>query len=127
MTVVTVDDQPYFRAAARDVIALTGGFEPVGEASSGAEALDVVAELEPALVLLDVRMPGMDGIETARRIKARRPATVVVLVSIESLGDVGDAAAASGAAALISKRGFGPAVLRRLWSAHGARDAGALG
>jgi Response regulator receiver domain len=52
----TVDDQPIFRAAARDVIDATAGFEAVGEAASGEDALRVVDELGPQLVLLDVRM-----------------------------------------------------------------------
>ena len=54
----------------------TPGFVAVGEASSGEEALQLSSELEPDLVLVDVRMPGMDGIETARRLAATRPETV---------------------------------------------------
>ncbi len=65
-----MDDQPIFRAAARDVIDATAGFEAVGEAASGEDALRVVDELGPQLVLLDGRMPGMDGIETALRLTA---------------------------------------------------------
>lgn len=127
VTVVTVDDQPYFRAAARDVIAITSGFETVGEASSGADAARLVAELAPALAIVDLRMAGVDGVETTRRIKATRPETVVVLVSIGDVADRADDAVRSGAAALIPKQGFGPAVLRRLWEAHGGRGTGPMG
>lgn len=116
---MTVDDQPHFRGAVRDVIALTGGFEAVGEAESGRDAVRLVERLAPALVLVDVRMPGMDGLETTRRIKAARPETVVVLVSIGELGSLANDAERSGAAALIAKQGFGPAVLKELWTAHG--------
>jgi CheY-like chemotaxis protein len=70
VNVVTVDDQPYFRGAARDVIGATPGFQSVGEAGSGAEALEVVNELDPQLVLVDVRMPDMDGIDTLRAMHA---------------------------------------------------------
>jgi DNA-binding NarL/FixJ family response regulator len=115
--VLTVDDQPYFRVAALDVIAATPGFETVGEASSGEEALGILEAVAPQLVLVDVRMPGMDGIETARRIKAAHPEIVVVLVSIEDGADLPAGAESSGAAALVSKQGFGPAALRRLWNA----------
>ena len=119
VTVVTVDDQPYFRDAARDVIEATAGFEMVGEACSGEEALAVVGALEPRLVLVDVRMPDMDGIEATRRIKADHPETVVVLISIEDTGNVPASAMTSGAAALVQKRNFGPSLLRGLWVAHG--------
>jgi two-component system, NarL family, invasion response regulator UvrY len=120
VTVVTVDDQPYFREAARDVIEATPGFEAVGEACSGEEALGVVGELKPQLVLVDVRMSDMDGIETTRRIKADHPEVVVVLISIEDTLNVPSAAESSGAAALVQKRHFGPSLLRGLWVAHGA-------
>jgi two-component system invasion response regulator UvrY len=117
--VVTVDDQPHFRGAAREVIEATPGFHALGEACSGEEALGVVDELEPELVLLDVRMPGMDGIQTARRIKAGHPEVVVVLISIEDPADV-PAAEACGAAAFVRKQDFRPRLLRSLWVNHGA-------
>jgi two-component system, NarL family, invasion response regulator UvrY len=119
--VVTVDDQPFFRVVAREVIEATAGFEAVGEASSGEEALGIVAEVGPKLVLVDVRMPEMDGIETTRRIKAAHPEVVVVLISIDEIGQFPSAAGSSGAAALVRKQDFGPSALRRLWAAHGAR------
>jgi two-component system, NarL family, invasion response regulator UvrY len=116
--VVTVDDQPFFRGAAREVIEATPGFEAIGEATSGEEALGVVAELEPELVLLDVRMPGMDGVQTAQRIKAGHPEVVVVLISIEEPVNIPAEARTCGAAALIRKQDFGPTVLRSLWVTH---------
>ena len=119
--VVTVDDQPFFREAAREVVEATPGFVAVGEASSGEEALGVVDELEPQLVLVDVRMPRMDGIETAQRIRASHPGVVVVLISIEEEGNVPAATKTCGAAAFVSKRDFRPRLLQRLWSAHGTR------
>jgi DNA-binding NarL/FixJ family response regulator len=119
--VVTVDDQAVFRGAALEVIEATAGFTSVGEASCGEEALAVVDEREPELVLVDVRMPGMDGIETARRIKESHPYVVVVLISIEDPASVSAAAAASGAAALVRKQDFGPGLLRGLWRGHGPR------
>jgi two-component system, NarL family, invasion response regulator UvrY len=119
VSVVTVDDQPFFRDAARDVIEATPGFEAVGEASSGEEALGIVEELAPRLVLVDVRMPEMDGIETTRRIKAAHPEVVVVLISIEDATNIPAAARTSGAAGHMQKQDFGPVALKRLWSAHG--------
>src|SRR5687767_9530806 len=83
--VVTVDDQAVFRAAARELIDATPGFRAIGEAASGPEGVRLINETDPELVLLDVRMPGMDGIETARRVTAEHPRSVIVLISIEDV------------------------------------------
>jgi DNA-binding NarL/FixJ family response regulator len=113
--VLTVDDQAMFRRVARDVIDATAGFEAIGEATNGKEALAAVARLAPDLVLLDVRMPGMDGIEVARRLAASHPATRVVLISIEESVDIPSAARLAGAVPLVRKQDFGPRLLRRIW------------
>src|ERR671911_2415666 len=112
--VLTVDDQEMFRGVARDVIDATPGFEAVGEAASGEEALAAVERLSPELVLLDVRMPGIDGIEVARRLPAAHPRTVVVLISIEEGIDVPSASQLD-SVPLVRKQDFGPRLLRRLW------------
>lgn len=117
--VLTVDDQAVFRNVARDVIAATPGFEPAGEAASGEEALTEVARLHPDMVLIDVRMPGIGGIEAARRLVADHPRLVVVLISIEDPEEVGGDAQRCGVAELVRKQDFGPALLRRLWRIHG--------
>jgi DNA-binding NarL/FixJ family response regulator len=119
--VLTVDDQAMFRRVARDVIDATPGFEAVGEAASGDEALDAVRRLEPDLVLCDVRMPGMDGVEVASRLADSHPDTVVVLISIEEPFDVPSAARRVGTVRLVRKQDFGPGLLRELWP--GARRA----
>jgi CheY-like chemotaxis protein len=114
-----VDDQAVFRRIAEDVIAATDGFEAVGEAESGYEALEAVQRLAPDLVLLDVRMPGLDGIEVARRILASRADVVVVLISIDGLADLPSTAELGGAVPLVRKQDFAPRMLRRLWTEHG--------
>ena len=119
VTVMVVDDQPVFRDLARLVLRTTPGFEPVGECASGEEALEVIGELAPQLALVDVRMPGMGGIETARRITAAYPETVVVLISIEEPVDLPSDAGSCGAAALVRKQDFGATLLRDLWAMHG--------
>ena len=72
--VLVVDDTPESRAAIEKVVLQARGFELVGSAASGEEALDVVRRVEPDLVLLDVRMPGLDGPQTSSLIAGdRRP------------------------------------------------------
>src|SRR5215213_9454280 len=116
--VLTVDDQAMFRRVARDVIDATPGFEIVGEAASGDEGLEAVERLAPDLVLLDVRMPGINGIEVARRLAATHPEVVVVLISIEERIDVPSAAQLK-TIPLVRKQEFGPRLLKRLWSEYG--------
>jgi DNA-binding NarL/FixJ family response regulator len=116
--VLVVDDQPIFLDVARDVVVATQGFCWLGGARSGEEALEAVARFEPDLVLMDVRMPGMDGIEAAHRICERHSHVVVVLISVEESPAMAPAIEASGAATLVRKQEFSPAMLRRLWQAH---------
>ena len=117
--VLTVDDQVVFRRAAHDVIAATPGFEPDGDAESGEDALHEVERLQPELVLLDVRMPGIGGVEAARRITAAHPETVVVLISIEDAADFAEDAHMCGVAAFVRKQELGPRLLRSIWETHG--------
>ena len=117
--ILTVDDQELFRGVARDVIEATPGFESIGEASNGEEGLEAVGRLLPDLVLLDVRMPGLSGIDVARRLAVTHPQVVVILISIEESIDVPSATQLD-TVPLVRKQDFGPRLLRRLWSEHGA-------
>ena len=121
--VLAVDDQPPFREAARRVVDATAGFAWAGEASSGAEALDLVRECEPDIVIIDVRMPDMDGIEASRLVTAECPGVAVLLVSAEPLASPAADLLRSQAVAFSRKHEFGPALLRLLKVRQGASAA----
>ena len=121
VTVLAVDDQEIFRRTARSLIAATPGFEQVGEAVSGTEALELAADLQPDLVLVDVRMPGMDGVETARRLTDTHPDAMVVLISTEEIPELPSSATSVGAAACLRKQDLSTRRLRELWKAHRVR------
>lgn len=122
VAVLVADDQPFFLGVARDVVRATPGFCWAGEAQSGEDAIDAVGRLQPDLVLLDVRMPGIGGVEAASRIAGEHPGVVVVLITVDDDRDgVERDVEASGAAELIGKQRFGPAMLRALWARHGVR------
>ena len=115
--VLTVDDDARFLRLAREVIDATPGFSSVGEAASGECGVSLVALLHPELVLIDVRMPGIGGIEAARRIAQADNRVAVVLMS--SNPPALDTELTPGRTiALVGKEHFGPRWLRALWDAR---------
>jgi two-component system invasion response regulator UvrY len=117
--VLVVDDQSPFRVAARAVIARVPGFEVIAEATSGEEAVDLVDRFRPAVVLMDINMGAMDGLEATRLITAAHPDTFVILVSTYTEDDMPPAARSCGAVAYVNKDELSPRVLRRLWESGG--------
>ena len=116
--VIIVDDQKPFRMAARDVVEVTGGFEVVGEAESGEESIELAERLRPDLVLMDLNLPGIDGLEATKRIHAAGEKHIVVLmVSTYEAEEFAPRAEEAGAAAYISKSEFGPDQLEEAWIA----------
>ncbi len=113
--VLIVDDQEPFRRAMGTVVEETDGFVVVGAAASGEESLARSAELSPDLVLMDVNLPGIDGIEASRRLTEPPGGPVVVLLSTydEDEFDIDGC----GAAAYVAKAAFGPDRLSEAWAA----------
>jgi DNA-binding NarL/FixJ family response regulator len=100
--VLVVDDQPSYRAAMRDVVEATPGLRLAGEADSGEASIEAAQDLSVQMVLMDKRMPGMNGFEACRAITERDPGILVVVCSVEDPDPV--AGKAHGAAAVIRKQ-----------------------
>jgi DNA-binding NarL/FixJ family response regulator len=111
--VLVVDDSEVFRNVLCALVAATSGFQVVGVASSGREALDVVDSLDAQLVLVDVNMPEMDGIETGQRIRRRHPDVVVVLLTAARWASV-----AEPSLVVEDKRDMSPQWLADFWQRH---------
>ncbi len=115
--VLLVDDQAPFLRAMSSVVEETTGFRVIGQAFSGEESIRMAAERHPDLVLMDVNLPGMDGVEATRRL-LRYPAPPVVLLLSTYDDDAGaQFVAESGAVAYVTKSAFGPELLRKAWLA----------
>jgi DNA-binding NarL/FixJ family response regulator len=118
--VLIVDDQEPFRAVARTVVEMTDGFEVIGESETGEDSVSSARELSPDLVLMDVNLPGINGLEATRQILAEhaggKPVVVLVLSTYEA-AEYGPQAEEAGAAGFISKSEFSPERLEEAWSA----------
>jgi len=114
--VVLVDDQESFRSAARLVLGMSDGFELIGEAGSGEEGVSMAESENPDLVLMDIGLPGIDGLEATRRIVDAAGSRVIVLSTYEA-SEYESKALSAGAIAFISKSDFSPDSLRRVWEA----------
>ena len=116
--VLIVDDQEPFRMAARMVVEITDGFEVAGEAETGEDSVRMAQELRPDLVLMDVNLPGINGLDATRQILGQGGDSVIVLLlSTYEEEEYAPRAAECGAAAYIPKASFGPERLEAAWEA----------
>jgi DNA-binding NarL/FixJ family response regulator len=113
--VLAVDDHGPFLAVLRDVVTATGHLEMVGEAQCGESAIAAARDLQPDLVVMDVQMPGIGGIEAAERIKTRSPSTVVVLISATHPDELPLGGSDRFVDAVIWKRRLRPRLLDEIW------------
>lgn len=116
--VLAADDQIVFLDVLRDVVGRTERLELVGEANSGEMAIEMTRRLEPDIVVLDVRMPGLGGIEAARQIKAQYTSTLVILISTVHPDELPVGLRGVGADAVIWKSDLEPKLLDELWGLH---------
>lgn len=112
--VLIVDDQPPFRAVARTLVSLLKGWHVVGEVGTGEDAVAAVESMVPGVVLMDINLPGISGIEATRQIMESFPTVRVVLLSTYQADDLPDDALTCGAAAYVRKEDLTPKVLRAI-------------
>src|SRR3954452_10466341 len=120
MTVVRglmIDSQALVLRAMSAVVEETTGFEVVGESTSGEASILAAADLLPDFVLMDVNLPGIDGLEATRRLRARQFPPVVLLLSTYDEDAGAHFLAECGAAAYVTKSAFGSERLREVWEA----------
>ena len=115
--VLLVDDQAPFRRAMGAVVEEATGFEVVGEARTGEECVIAASELHPDLVLMDVNLPGIDGLEATRQLRGATSPPVVLLVSTYDEDAGAHFVAESGAEAYLTKSALEPDRLRDVWAA----------
>jgi DNA-binding NarL/FixJ family response regulator len=106
-TVVVADDHPVFRAGMVAVLQDLPDVEVVGEAANGREAIDVVARTSPDVVLMDLRMPDVGGLEATARIRVEHPGTAVIVLTMDSDDDSVFAALRAGARGYLLKESDG--------------------
>ncbi|WNG88527.1 response regulator transcription factor [Mycobacterium sp. ITM-2016-00317] len=111
-----VDDQASFRLASTATLAATDGFVLAGQSATGESALERLggADADADLVLMDIHMPGIGGIEAARQLRARRPDLVVVLMSTYDADEL-PAEATENGATYLQKQRLSPEVLSDIW------------
>jgi two-component system invasion response regulator UvrY len=110
--VLIVDDQEAFRVAARTVVAASRGFTVAAEAATGEEAVELSSAIGPDIVLMDINLPGIDGLQATAKIVEASPQVRVLLMSTYRIEDLPADARESGATAYVHKEDLSPAVLR---------------
>jgi CheY-like chemotaxis protein len=118
--VLVVDDQAVFQRVMSAVVDETEGFVLVGCAASGEESIVAARALSPDLILMDVNLPGIDGMEATRRLREDPTAAAVVLLSTYDEDDWDGQTQECGAVAYVAKSAFGPDRLTAVWAATGS-------
>jgi DNA-binding NarL/FixJ family response regulator len=116
ISVILVDDQPLLRKGFRMVLEEEDGIDVVGEASDGAAALALASRCHPDVVVMDVRMPGMDGIEATRKIIAAEPRSRVLILTTFDLDEYAFGALRLGASGFILKDVLPSEFVKAVWS-----------
>ena len=95
--ILAVDDDPRFRGFLKEILSAEPNIEIIGEAVDGAEAIHKAEELNPDLILMDVRMPKMNGLKATRQLKEKMPELKIIILTIYDMDEYREAAKAVGA------------------------------
>ena len=109
--ILVVDDDAAFRQRVQAFFAPEADMEVVAEASDGEEAIRKAEELKPDVVLMDVRMPGLNGVNATRKLREEMPEVKVIMLSVFDLPEYKDAAMVSGASGYVVKKSMMEALL----------------
>ena len=109
--ILVVDDDAAFRQRVKAFFAREADMEVVAEASDGEEAITKAQELKPDVVLMDVRMPGLNGVSATRKLREEMPEVKVIMLSVFDLPEYKDAAMVSGASGYVVKKSMIEALL----------------
>jgi DNA-binding NarL/FixJ family response regulator len=120
VTVLIVDDNAQFRVLLREIVAAEPDLHVVDEAADGAEAIQLAQDLRPDILLLDLGMPRVNGLEVLRWSKAERPECQVIIVTVHTEDAYRQAAEASGADAFLLKKTLGTDLLPTLQRLRGS-------
>ncbi len=119
--VLVVDDQALFREIACSMFEVTGEFKVIAEAEDGVDAIAAYKRTRPDLVLMDIQMARMNGLEAAREILRADPEASVVLVSMKADAEYSRIATEMGALGFVAKRDLRPSFLKKLMDERNAR------
>ena len=100
---IVVDDHALVRKGMEGMLQGEPDLEIVGEAADGREAVSIAKKRTPDVIIMDINMPRMDGIEATRRIKKEQPGTVIIAVSVNDTADIRETLQKAGASAFVSK------------------------
>jgi DNA-binding NarL/FixJ family response regulator len=120
VTILIVDDNAQFRALLREIVAEAPDLHVVGEAADGAEAIHLAQALRPDILLLDLGLPRVNGLEVLRWSKAERPECKVIIVTVHDEDAYRQAAEASGADAFLLKKTLGTVLLPTIQRLRGS-------
>ena len=117
-SVLLVDDQETFREIARGQLGADESFLIIGEAADGTGAIELTDQLNPSVIVMDIQMPDMSGIEAARQILKQNPSVRIVLTSMGDDMEYGPLALEIGACGFIPKRDLSPSAVHKLIDVH---------
>jgi two-component system, NarL family, invasion response regulator UvrY len=113
-----VDDQASFRFAAAETVSASRDFALAGDCETGESAIELIPEGSAGIVLMDIHMPGMGGIEATRRLRIAHPHLIVLLTSTYDVEDLPPEVANCGAADYLHKEDLSPELLTKIWRTH---------